>query len=420
MSRPTILSFDQIQPAQVSWLWEPYLARGKLAILDGDPGTGKSFFVCDLAARLSRGGPLPDGKAVDEPIGTLLLNAEDNVQDTIWHRLEAAGAAKERVISLNGLGSGSNTPFTQFPRDLELFERVIRDHRIGFVSIDPMMAFFPPEVAANNDQCIRQALTPLADLASATGTCILLTRHLNKAGGPRAIYRGSGSIGIIGAIRTGLFLAVHPEEREKRLLAMSKTNIGLLGPSLEFRLTEVDPAGTAIEWLGESDFSANDLCAPPREAKPPRAREEAIEWLREFLATGPKKAKEVYEAGKQAGHSQKTLERAKQELGIKPEQVRRGGKSEWFWADPNARPPARPWDPNDPMSDLPPLPDLPIVSDDERAANSRMIRSKLEEWRQEDARKGGYRGPVGGRDRFNGEVPLPKPGSKPLHGPRPQ
>jgi hypothetical protein len=404
MSKPTVLTFDQIQPAHVSWLWEPYLARGKLAILDGDPGTGKSFFVCDLAARLSRGGPLPDGQALPRPIASLLLNAEDNVQDTVWHRLEAAGADKAKVVSLNGLGAGYDTPFTQFPRDLDVLYRVIREHQIGFVSIDPMMAFFPPEVQANNDQCIRQALTPLADLAAQTGACVMLTRHLNKAGGPRAIYRGSGSIGIIGAIRTGLFLAVHPEERDKRLLAMSKTNIGVMGPSLEFRLKEVEPVGTAVEWLGESDYSANDLCAPPREAKPPRAREEAVAWLQEFLAGGPRKATEVFEAGKQAGHSARTLERAKEAVGATSEKVTRGGRSEWYWAIPGQR---RPWRPDDPLPPFnPDLPPLPVLDDEERETVRRSVRAKLDEWQAEDRRKPAPRGPVGGRDRYDGKVPF--------------
>jgi hypothetical protein len=407
MSRPTILRFDQIQPAHVTWLWEPYLARGKLAILDGDPGTGKSFFVCDLAARLSRGGPLPDGKGISRPMGTLLLNAEDNVQDTIWHRLEAAGAAKERVISLNGLGSGTNTPVTQFPRDLDLLSEVIRDHNIQFVSIDPMMAFFPPEVQANNDQCIRQALTPLADLATQTGACIMLTRHLNKAGGPRAIYRGSGSIGIIGAIRTGLFLAMHPEDRDRRLLAMSKTNIGVLGPSLEFKLKELDLLGTALEWLGESDYSANDLCAGSREARAPKAREEAMVWLQEFLANGPRTMTEVIAAGKLAGHTERTLDRAKAALQIKSERVVRGGKAEWYWVFPGQRPPGKAWMPGD---DLPPLnlselPPMPKIDDDERERNSQMIQAKLAEWREEDRKKRpGARRFTGGRD--DGKVPF--------------
>ena len=226
---------SEITPTSVSWLWYPYLARGKLAVLDGDPGTGKSFATIDLAARLSRGAALPDGATPTAPGSVLLLNAEDDATDTIQPRVASAGGDLARVHILASAVSGSGR-LPQFPADLPALEAAIYEHAAALVVIDPMMAFFPPEVSANNDQSIRTALTPLAALAATTGATILLVRHLRKAGGASAIYRGAGSIGIMGAVRTGLMIARHPEDPELRVLAMTKTNIGPVGRSLGFHL----------------------------------------------------------------------------------------------------------------------------------------------------------------------------------------
>src|SRR5262245_55624413 len=177
---PSVRCAD-ITPAAVSWLWEPYLARSKLAVLDGDPGTGKSFVTIDLAARITNGLPMPCSD-VKAPAGTvLLLNAEDDARDTIRPRVTAAGADPERVRVLGAPGLGLER-LPRFPDDITSLEQAVRESGAVLVVIDPMMAFFPPEVSANNDQSVRTALTPLAAVAAATDACVLLVRHLRKAG----------------------------------------------------------------------------------------------------------------------------------------------------------------------------------------------------------------------------------------------
>ncbi len=258
---PVLIQMNLVRQAAIDWLWQPYLARGKLAILDGDPGAGKSFFAADLAARLSRGGAWPDGAAAARPANTLFLNAEDGLEDTLLPRLDAAGADLGRVASLGGLSAAEPAgAVIQFPYDLDRLRRAVVECRAELVVIDPMMAFFPPEVSTNNDQSIRMALTPLAGLAAETGTALLLVRHLNKGGGGKALYRGSGSIGIIGAIRTALFLAHDPNDPERRLFAMSKSNIGPLAATLAYRLAPDDVGRLRVEWLGACDATADDLC----------------------------------------------------------------------------------------------------------------------------------------------------------------
>ncbi len=360
---PSVRCAD-ITPAAVSWLWEPYLARGKLSVLDGDPGTGKSFVTIDVAARVTTGSPMPGGTAA-APGVVLLLNAEDDARDTIRPRVTAAGGDPDRLRVFAAPGLGLER-MPQFPNDLGPLEDAIRETAASLVVIDPMMAFFPPEVSANNDQCIRTALTPLAAIAAATDACILLVRHLRKAGGASAIYRGSGSIGIMGAVRTGLMIARHPDDSDLRVLTLSKTNIGPPGRSLGFRLTSANSGPTRVEWTGPLDVSADDLfgaCVPLRAGS--RTRERAAEWLRQFLADGRRRAAEVVEAAATAGIPSRTLERVKAVVGVKSEAVARAGRVEWWWRDPVADN-ARQWG-----DDLPPLAPLDAHS---RATVERVAR----------------------------------------------
>ena len=205
---PACFRLDRIPVRLIHWLWRPYLACGKLALLDGDPGAGKSLVTADLVARLTRGARLPDGSRCRRKANVLFLNAEDALDDTLRPRLDAAGADLARVFCLGGAQVGNaDGGEMSFPGCFEALRRPVVAHEIELVVIDPMMAFFKPEVAANSDQVMRVALAPLAALAARSGASVLLVRPLTKRGGRMALYRGGGSIGIIGAIRTALFLA---------------------------------------------------------------------------------------------------------------------------------------------------------------------------------------------------------------------
>ena len=181
MSAISAFPLSQVRPGPgLSWLWEPYLPRGKLALLDGDPGVGKSLLTIDLAARLSRSTPLPDGSPAARSHTTLFLSAEDDF-DTTRRRAEAAGADLDRLIAAN-----TDTPLS-FPANLPDLEDLIRTHVADLAVIDPIMAFLPPDVAATADQCVRRVLTPLAALAARTDCAILLIRHLRKQAAAKAL-----------------------------------------------------------------------------------------------------------------------------------------------------------------------------------------------------------------------------------------
>ena len=346
-------SCTTLRSERVQWLWKPYLARGKLAVLDGDPGAGKSFFAIDLAAKLSRLGRLPDGQVINEPHTTLLLSAEDDAGDTVLPRLKAANADLERIHIVSAPGLGTDA-LPQFPADLPELEAAIRNLKADLVVIDPMMPFFPQNMWANSDQCIRRALTPFAAMAAGTGAAILFIRHITKAGGTKAIYRGSGSIGIIGAARTGLLLGRHPDDPDLRVLSVLKTNIGQLGSSLGFRLvSEPDTGETRLVWTGPVALTADDLCVSSPTAVGNRPRDRAKEWLKAMLAGGSRKASELLTWAASAGISEKTLYRAKDLLRVTSEKGGKADNGDWWWHDPAV---SKPVTADDAL--LPPLEDI--------------------------------------------------------------
>ena len=339
---------SELTPASLSWLWEPYLPRGKLAIFDGDPGIGKSLVTLDLAARLSRAGTLPGGTTVDRPQVTLLLSVEDGSRDTVRPRAEAAGADLAR---LRFVRATSAEPIL-FPQRIGDLEELIRTHAADLVVIDPIMAFLAPEAAANLDQCVRRVLNPLAALAERADCAILLVRHLRKLEATRAVYRGQGSMGFIAAARTGWLAARDPSDPTRGVLTVTKTNVPCVPPSLVYRL-QSNPTGHAvIEWVTTAALSA-DVVA--RTLAPLRMSDRAAEWLHRQLAGGPRKATDVYAAGAEVGIPERTLERAKQVLGAKSYKFYGKDQAVWYWYDP-----AVPWPANAPFKkpnphELPPL-----------------------------------------------------------------
>lgn len=323
---------SDVRPTKLEWLWRGYLARGKLAILDGDPEMGKSLLTIDLIARLSRGDALPDGSKVPRPGTSILLSAEDDAGDTVRPRAEAAGADLARLVIPN---FGGRIP--RLPVDIPALEELIRACSADLVVIDPVMAFLPPGVAANLDQCVRQVLSPLAVLAGRTGCAILLVRHLVKKSLARALLRGQGSVGIIAAVRTGLFVAPHPDDPTVRVLAATKSNVGRRPPALGYRVIESPAGQPTIEWTGPVDLLADSLCRKKLSTLV-RARDRAIDWLKRELADGPRKSAELYAAAAEVGIPERTLNRAKSELPARSHRVwdEKANCGEWYWYDPDA------------------------------------------------------------------------------------
>jgi len=328
-----------VEPEQVEWLWPSWLAFGKLALLDGDPGLGKSATTLDIAARVSAGKVFPDG-AECEPAGVVVLSGEDGLRDTIRPRLDAAGADVDRILSLATVpDENGHDRLLSIPEDVPLIEKGIERVGARLVVVDPLMAFLSGETNSHRDQDVRRALAPLAGLAERTGACVLVVRHLNKAPSNNPLYRGGGSIGIIGAARMAFVVGKDPQDEDRRVLATTKNNLARPPRSLMFTLEEAESGAVRVNWLGESEVSARDLLATPQDQEHADARSEAVEFLNDVLKGGPVPASEIIRDAEDAGIAEKTLRRAKKVVGViayREGEAGKRGAGRWLWKLPIA------------------------------------------------------------------------------------
>jgi hypothetical protein len=331
---------SEVIPERVRWLWKGRIALGKLNLVDGDPGTGKSAATTDLAARVSVGKPWPDGTECKAG-GVVILSAEDGLADTIRPRFDAANGDPSKAVAVSTVPDAEgNERQIAIPGDLHVIEAAIERVWAVLVVVDPLMAFLPGEVNSHRDQDVRRALAPLARLAERTGAAIVVIRHLNKAAGGNALYRGGGSIGIVGAARSGLLIAKHPEDDGRRVLASIKSNLAAPAPSLVFGLTSNEGGAVRVDWKGETGLDASALISAPTDHEERSALSEAQEFLREVLAAGPEPAADVRDEAESAGISKRTLDRARQSLGVSAEREGEPGKrggGKWFWRLPDIK-----------------------------------------------------------------------------------
>lgn len=328
---------SDVQPEAVRWLWPGRIALGKVTLLEGHPGLGKTFVALDIAARVSSGRPMPlqGASAAEGPRSVLVLSYEDDPKDTLRPRLDAAGADCKRILFVKGTGSASgNTDGpVVLPDDLDLLEAKVREVGADLVVVDPFMASLSGKIDAHRDQDVRRALSRMRDLAESTGAAFLLIRHLRKAPVSSAVLAGQGSIGIVGAARSVHLVAEDPNDPEARIFAPVKSNVGRPARALRFLLADRTTEGIGapcIEWVGECDETADELTAARPEAEERGARTEAADFLKAELDAGPKPVKLLIDAAEAAGLSWRTVERAKEQAGV---QVRKAGFSgAWEWA----------------------------------------------------------------------------------------
>src|SRR5262245_32760578 len=315
-------------PPPLRGLWPGAIPRGSLTVLDGDPGTAKSLLTIDLAARLTRGGPWPDGSAADESSAAVLFCAEDQKARTVEPRLIAAGADLNRVYVF-GTPDCPSGPVC-LPRDLSQVADVLRLVRPGLVVFDPLALFLP---AGGDGPAVRPVLTELVRLAARYGVAIVLLRHLLKASLARALYRGHGSIGIVGAARSGLLASADPANPDRFVLAPTKSNLGPMPPALAYRVRR-DGAGS-VQWLGPCPVTADEAVRGRPEAKSTRRGALSVaDWLAWRLDAGPVPAGEVLARARAEGIGERTLNLAKGLVGVQSRLVYRNGGRRWEWSLP--------------------------------------------------------------------------------------
>jgi len=321
---------SEVQPEAVDWLWFGRLGRGKLTLIDGDPGLGKSLLTLDVSARLTMGAAWPDGLPCPISGSVLLMGAEDGLADTVRPRLDAAGADAHRVYALPTVGTAGSEHLPSIPDDIPAIESELVATGAVLLVVDPLMAFLGSDVNSHRDQDVRRALAPLAAMAERLGVAVLVVRHLNKSSGGPAIYRGGGSIGLAGAARVVLAVGADPEDESRRILAAVKANLTVAPPSLAYRLVE-SAGAVRIDWLGTSNITAGQLLAVPVNDEDRTLLADACEFLRERLADAWVEASTVTKEAAQAGISAATLKRAKARLEVASERKGFGSEGRWFW-----------------------------------------------------------------------------------------
>jgi AAA domain len=306
---------SQLKVRPVDWLWPGRVPLGGVTVLAGEPGLGKSLLSVLLASRLSRGdlGNMPEA--------SLFLTAEDSREHTVLARLVAAGAELDRIV-FPPPGADGLERSIRLPDDVKYLDELVESTAAKLVVFDPLVAYLPAKVNSWQDQSLRGALAPLAALAQARGAAVLLIAHLNKGRDADPLRRLGGSIGLAAAARSLLLLARDPDDPDGgtgvlRVLAHAKSNLGLLQPSLAYRIETKaldNHVKTAyLEQAGASRFSAADLLA----LNEPEARSkltEAEALLRAELEDGPRPVNELRAAAQKLGISITTLERAKKQV----------------------------------------------------------------------------------------------------------
>ncbi len=338
-----LVRISDVVPSPLQFLWPGRIPLGKLTILAGDPGLGKSFVTLDIAARVSTGTSWPDSPRDSNPRGdVVLLSAEDDIADTIRPRLDAAGADVTKIVAVQGVEHRGGEAGKRIDRsfslesDLGVLEQTIREAPdCRLVVIDPVTAFLGKTDSHRNAE-VRGLLAPLSELAARYQVAVLAVTHLNKSYGGKALYRAMGSLAFIAAARAGWLVTADKDDSERRFMLPVKSNLVREPTGVAYRIESREQGAIGdvgvIAWEPEPiTMSADDVLAAELDRKGDgrTAVDEAAEWLRDVLAAGSVPVSRVKVEAEGAGLSWSTIRRAKTKLGVKPRKGSFGGGWDW-------------------------------------------------------------------------------------------
>lgn len=321
-----LINMEQVEVEKIDWLLYPFIPFGKVTIVQGYPGEGKTTMVLQIIAKLTKGeAVLPSGSdesaleektMVLEPVNVIYQTAEDGLGDTIKPRLLSAGADCSRVMVIDD----NDQALTMM--DARLEEAIIQT-KARLVVLDPIQGFLGTDVDMHRANEIRPLMKRVALLAEKYHCAIILIGHMNKNSNGKSSYRGLGSIDFQAAARSVLIVGRIKDEPEIRVVCHVKSSLAPEGKSIAFRLDE----DTGFEWIGEYDISADDLLSGDNRGQKIHV---AKEFLQEVLASGSVAQTKVAEEAESRGIKKKTLWNAKKELEI--DSVKIG--NQWFWMLP--------------------------------------------------------------------------------------
>jgi AAA domain len=261
---------SDVKPQKMPWLWHPRLALGKITMLDGDPGLGKSLLGADLGARITNGDMMPDGTPCQATGGVVVIMPEDTLEDTILPRFARAGADLSKVVDLSTVktdeGEESRRPF-RLQTDLVSLEAAIYRVDAKLVYIDPIMALLGGDMSMNRDEDVRMLLLPLKGLIERLQVACVMVRHMTKTRGENPLLAGQGSIAFIGLARAGLMVAKHPQEKSQVIFSHIKSNIGPLAPPIAYTICSDEAEGDErpyVVWYPETELRTLDEISAPR------------------------------------------------------------------------------------------------------------------------------------------------------------
>ena len=316
-----IIRMSDVELTPVDWLWKPYLPFGKLSVLQGNPGEGKTYFAMHLAAACTNGKLLPNMERM-EPFNVIYQTAEDGLGDTVKPRLIEAGADLDRVLVIDDSD-------VQLTLSDERIEKAIIENNARLVIIDPIQAYLGADVDMNRANEVRPIFMRLGQVAQRTGCAILLIGHLNKAAGMQSLQRGLGSIDIAAAVRSVMFIGKLKHDPTMRILTHEKSSLAPPGVSLAFSLG--DEGG--FRWVGEYDITADEMLSgiePQRETKTQQAKD----LICALLAGGKQVLSEdIDKAALERDIPGRTVRDAKRELGDALKSKIVEGRKKVFWME---------------------------------------------------------------------------------------
>jgi len=310
-----LIRMNEVEATAINWLWYPYIPYGKITVIQGDPGDGKTTVVLAIAAAVTMGLPLPESKTAAEPMTVIFQTAEDGLSDTVKPRLVQSGADCGRVIVIDESEKELSLS------DLRIEQAIIQTGAKLFI-LDPLQAYLGADVDMHRANEIRPVLKRIGAIAEQTGCAIVVIGHLNK-GTNKSQYRGLGSIDIQAAARSVLTVGRVKGKPYLRAIAQGKNNLAPEGKTIGF---ELDPA-TGFRWAGVLEMTIDELLSgvmPERDT----TYDKAVDFLKTELADGDKAAAILFEKAEAEGIGERTLKKAKHALAVGSFKK----EKRWYWA----------------------------------------------------------------------------------------
>jgi len=326
-TKSSLVCMADIEPKIISWLWNPFIPLGKITVIRGDPGQGKTTMCLTLAAIVSQGWAFPNEAQLTatEQGNVLFITAEDDLNDTIAPRLIAAKADMSRIFSYKESATDTLT-FTS-PQ----FEALLKESNPRLVIVDPIQAFLGTTVDGHRANEIRPVMSHLRSLAEKYNCAVVLIEHMNKNMGGKGLYRGLGSIDITAAARSVIMLGSNPNDEKDKGICHIKSNCGAMGKVVGFSI-----GNDGIVWNPHTLLTADMIqgYVKSNSDKGDSALDEAKAFLRESLQGSRQLAKDVTITAKQYSITDSTLRRAREDLGVITEREGFGKSGSVYWKLP--------------------------------------------------------------------------------------